>query len=156
MLDFAQIMGRLVVAMLCGSLMGLERETAGKEAGIRTEMLVAAGSALFTVIALHIPYLIALDSQNLSEVIARNSGFVTIIANIVVGIGFLGAGIIMKTTEHIHGLTTAALVWATSSIGILSGLGMFEIAVASTVLLSGTLYLLRHLNISEKVEEVVR
>ena len=154
MLDFAQIMGRLVVAMICGSLMGLERELAGKEAGVRTEMLVSGGSALFTLAALSIPYIIGNQAVNIPEIIARNSGFITIIANIVVGIGFLGAGIIIKTPERVHGLTTAALVWTTAAIGILAALGLYEIAAAATILISGTLYLLRKINVSERVESV--
>jgi putative Mg2+ transporter-C (MgtC) family protein len=152
MLDFSQIMGRLVVAMVLGSIMGLEREFAGKEAGVRTEMLVAGGSALFTLAAISLPFLIGTTPQNAVAIMTANSGFLMIIANIVVGVGFLGAGIIIKTSEHVHGLTTAALVWTTAAIGILSALGMFEIAGAATILISGVLYLLRRLNISDRVE----
>jgi putative Mg2+ transporter-C (MgtC) family protein len=156
MMDFSQIMGRLVAAMIFGSIMGLERELAGKEAGVRTNMLVAGGSALFTLVSLSLPFIIGVDFNNTADVLARNSGFLSIIANIVVGIGFLGAGIIIKTPEHVHGLTTAALVWTTAAIGILCGLGMFEIAGTSAVLLSGVLYLLRRLNVTENIDHFGR
>ena len=151
MLEISQILARLLIALVVGALMGLERETAGKEAGIRTEMLVSAGSALYTMIALMLPYLFFIDyfpQANLEEIIARNSGFMGIIANIVVGIGFLGAGIIIKNRNHVYGLTTAALVWATSAIGIMTGLGLWQEAIVSAFMISGLLFLLRRLDIS--------
>lgn len=136
--------------------MGLERELSGKEAGIRTEMLVSGGSALFTLVALSIPYVLLPTPELAQAMMISNAGFLSIIGNIVVGIGFLGAGIIIKTTEHVHGLTTAAFVWTTAAIGILCGLGLIEVAATATVLLAGVLYLMRRLNVSERVNGEIR
>ncbi len=145
---------RLVIALAVGALMGLERELVGKEAGIRTSMLVAGGAAIFTLIALNLPYLIAATPADVPNVIARNGGFLAVIANIVVGIGFLGAGIIIKTTgdEHVHGLTTAAVIWATAAIGVLAGLGLFKFAATATIVITGLLYFLRKIGVQEKIK----
>lgn len=140
---------RLLAALAVGALIGLEREIIGKEAGIRTSMLVSAGAAIFTMIALSLPYLVATSPENLPEVIARNSGFLTVIANIVVGIGFIGAGIIIKTEERVHGLTTAAVVWTTAAVGTLAGLGFFKFAAVAAILIAGLLYVLRKIGLHE-------
>lgn len=151
--SFEQMVSKLVIALALGLLIGIEREFAGKEAGIRTLMLVSAGSAIFTVAALALPYLIATSQENLPEVIARNSGFLGIIANIAVGIGFIGAGIIIKTEEHIQGLTTAATIWATAAIGVLVGLGLTQFAIISAISIIALLYLTRKVRISEKIDK---
>lgn len=139
------------VALILGALMGLERELAGKEAGIRTSLMVAGGAALFAILGINLPYIIATSSENLAEVIARNSGFLAVIANIVVGIGFIGAGIIIKTEERVHGLTTAAVVWATAAVGALAGVGLLQFASAAAIILVAILYLLRKLGVVEKI-----
>lgn len=139
------------VALILGALMGLERELAGKEAGIRTSLMVAGGAALFAILGINLPYIIAASSENLAEVIARNSGFLAVIANIVVGIGFIGAGIIIKTEERVHGLTTAAVVWATAAVGALAGVGLLQFASATAIILVAILYLLRKLGVVEKI-----
>ena len=145
---------RFVIAIVLGALLGLERELVGKEsAGIRTTMLVTSGAAIFSMIALTLPYIVSAQTGNLSDVIARNSGFLTMIANIVVGIGFLGGGLIIKTNDQPHGVTTAALVWAAAAIGILVGIGLTEFAFASAIVLAALLYLLRKLNVSESLEK---
>mgnify|MGYP001586057697 CR=1 FL=1 len=154
MLTFEQMLINLIIALVLGALIGVEREFAGKEAGIRTSMLVSGGAAIFSMIALSLPYFLTQNSpENLNEVIARNSGFLAIIANIVVGIGFLGAGIIIKYKNHVHGLTTAADIWMTSAIGVLVGIGLIQFAVASAILVSGLLYLMRKIRISEKIDK---
>lgn len=142
---------RLAVALALGALIGLERELVGKEAGIRTTMLVSAGAAIFSMISIELPYIISVSPANLPDVIARNSGFLGVIANIVVGIGFLGAGIILKTEERVHSLTTAAVVWVAASIGILVGIGLMEFAVVSTIIISGLLYFLRKIRLYEHI-----
>ncbi len=134
-----------------GALIGLEREMSGREAGIRTSMLVASGAAIFTMIALILPYLIALSPDNLAEIMARNSGFLGVIANIVVGVGFLGAGIIVKSGEHVRGLTTAATVWVTAGVGILVGLGLLNFAAVVAVFSTLLLYFLKKINVSAKI-----
>ena len=143
MLLFTQMLIRFVLALALGALVGLEREYAGKEAGVRTNMLVSGGAALFTIIGLALPYLVANSAENLPEVIARNSGFLSVIANIVIGIGFLGGGIIVKTEGRVLGLTTAATVWITAAIGILAGLGLVYFSLAAAALTAGLLYLSR-------------
>lgn len=154
MISLGQMLINLVLAMALGAFIGLEREMAGKEAGIRTSMLVSGGAAIFTIIALSLPYIITAHAPNtLDDVIARNSGFLTVIANIVIGIGFLGAGIIIKTKEHAHGLTTAADIWMASSIGVLVGLGLSTFAIAATAIVVLLLFILRKARISEKIDK---
>lgn len=146
MLTLEEMLLRLGVAIVLGAIIGLEREIAGKEAGLRTNILVAAGAAIFTIIGITLPYLVSLSAEHLEEVIARNSGFLVLIANIVIGIGFLGAGIIIKHGAHVRGLTTAAVVWFVAAIGILSGLGLFPFAVISSLGLTFILFLLRKID----------
>ncbi len=142
---------RLVVAIALGAIIGLERELIGKEAGIRTTMLVSGGAAIFSIIAITLPYIVATSPAELPNIIARNSGFLAVIANIVVGIGFLGAGIILKTGERVHGLTTAAVVWVAAAVGTLVGLGLIKFALISAVLMTGLLYLMRKFGLYEHV-----
>jgi len=151
MLSFEQMVVHLAIALGLGALMGLERELAGKEAGIRTTMLVSGGAAIFSMIAITLPYIVATSPAELPNIIARNSGFLAVIANIVVGIGFLGAGIILKTRERVHGLTTAAVVWVAAAVGTLVGLGLVKFALISAVLMTGLLYLMRKFGLYEHV-----
>ena len=151
MIDFSQMLVRLVVAMLLGAIIGFERERVGKEVGIRTAMTVSAGAAIFSIIGISLPYIVSVSPDNLAEIIARNGGFLNIIANIVVGIGFLGAGIIIKNESHVHGLTSAAVVWVTAAVGTLVGLGLLKFAIASSLIMVIVLYVLRKLNIADKV-----
>ena len=102
---------RLVTAGLLGGLLGAERESEGKPAGLRTHMLVALGAALFVVA----PYQAGLAEGDIGR----------IIQGVAAGIGFIGAGTIMKLTdrEEIKGLTTAATIWLTAGIGVAAGVG---------------------------------
>lgn len=142
---------RLVAAMILGAVIGLERERVGKEVGVRTAMTISAGAAIFTIIGIALPYLMSDSPENAMKMAMANGGYLGIIANIVVGIGFLGAGIIIKNEDRVHGLTSAAVVWATAAVGVLAGLGMFKFAIASTLILAASLYVLRKLNVAEKV-----
>jgi putative Mg2+ transporter-C (MgtC) family protein len=121
---------RLGLAALLGGLLGLQRERAGKEAGIRTHMLVAAGSAL----VVFVPLQAGMDAEGLSRVLQ----------GLLAGVGFLCAGSILKlpTEEHVRGLTTAAGIWMTSAIGMAAGLGREVTAVVSTLLVLGILLLI--------------
>ncbi len=145
MLTLPEMALRVLVALLCGGVMGWEREMIGKEAGIRTSMLVAAGAALFAMIGLSLPF-IAMES-GLAEANAGANGAMGAIANIVIGVGFLGAGMIFKDKERVHGLTTAAVVWTVAALGGLAGLGLLEFAVLTTIFLATLLYLLRQFSI---------
>ncbi len=152
MLTFSQMLIRLLAAIVLGGVMGFEREILGKEAGVRTSMLVSAGAALFTITGLELPAILA--GPNATSLILQNSGYLGIIGNIVIGVGFLGAGIIIKTGERVHGLTTAALVWTVAAVGILAGVGYFQMAIASAVIIPGILYLWRKIGIYERIRPV--
>jgi putative Mg2+ transporter-C (MgtC) family protein len=120
---------RLLIAALLGGLLGLQREQHGKEAGVRTHMLVALGSALFVLV----PLQAGTSPEDLSRVIQ----------GVIAGVGFLCAGTIIRVTgeDHIRGLTTAAGIWLTAAIGIAVGLGRESTAVLSTFLALGILAL---------------
>lgn len=150
MLTFEQMLLRFLIALVLGAVLGIERELVGKEsAGMRTEMLVASGSALFSIAALSLPYLVATSPENLNSIIA-SGGFLGAIAGITSGIGFLGAGIIIKINDQPHGVTTAALVWATAAVGVLVGIGLTTFAFAVTALLAIILYVLRRTDIAAR------
>lgn len=149
MLPLSTMLVRIGLAALLGALVGCERESIGKEAGIRTDMLVSAGAALFSIIALALPFVISVSPENLPDVVARNSGFLAVIANIVVGIGFLGAGIIIHEGLHVRGLTTAATVWFVAGIGVLCGIGLAYLAVIVTIAMIAALILLRPVDIKK-------
>ncbi|MEK7089807.1 MAG: MgtC/SapB family protein [Patescibacteria group bacterium] len=146
MLTLSQMIARLLIAMALGAIMGFERELVGKEAGIRTAMLVAGGSAIFTMVSIIMPYMAQLPIEELKNTLPDR-----VLSNIVVGIGFLGAGVIIKTDGHVRGLTTAALIWSVSSIGVLVGLGLIKFAVIAALCMSGVLYVMRWTGLYEKM-----
>lgn len=148
------MLGRFLVALVLGALLGLERELVGKEeAGVRTLGLVTTGASIFAMISLSLPYIVYPGTgSTLGDIVARNSGFLAVIANIVVGIGFLGAGIIIKQNDHPRGVTTAALVWAAAGIGTLVGIGLMWFAITATVIIAFILYILRKLSVGESIE----
>ena len=152
MLTFEQMLVRLVVALALGFVLGIERELVHKEAGARTQMLVAGGASLFAMIAIVLPYITAAQMGGIPETGSLNAGL-GIIANIVVGIGFLGAGIIIKQNNHPHGVTTAADVWATAAIGALAGIGLLDFATVSALLVALLLYVFRKMDFWEKLEK---
>ena len=116
---------RLIVAAALGLAVGFEREIHGHPAGLRTHMLVASGSALFTVLS-------AYAFRDFSTNPANPIDPTRIAAQIVSGIGFLGAGAILKDGIVIRGLTTAASLWATSAVGMAAGAGEYVIAAVAT------------------------
>jgi putative Mg2+ transporter-C (MgtC) family protein len=120
--QFARIIIRLLVAMLLGAIVGVQREQTGKPAGLRTHMLVALGAALFVVSSAES----GMTSADLSRVI---QGLAT-------GIGFIGGGAILKLSEErdIRGLTSAAGIWMTAAIGVAAGLGRIWMAIMSALL----------------------
>ncbi len=115
---------RLVVATLLGALLGLERSLAGKHAGMRTYALVAMGSALFVVVGI-------LSSVQLSMFPGINP--VQIASSVVIGIGFIGAGLAALRGEHPE-LTTASGIWLSAGIGMAAGFGLYAPALAATVI----------------------
>lgn len=118
---------RIVVAAILGGAIGIEREYHAKDAGFRTHLLVAIGSALFTVISMY-----GFDSFLGGKSISFDPS--RIAAQIVTGIGFLGAGTIIFQKQFIRGLTTAAGLWVTAAIGLACGCGMYFIALLTTAL----------------------
>lgn len=120
--QITRIVLRLLLAAVLGGILGYERESQGKAAGIRTHMLVAMGAALFVLV----PQQGGMEVADMSRVIQ----------GVVAGIGFLGAGAIIKnkSEENVQGLTTAAGVWMTAAIGIACGLGREMTAVLSTLM----------------------
>lgn len=113
---------RLLIAMLLGGVIGIEREYRSKDAGFRTHFLVALGSALFCIVS---QYGFGFDLKDSSRVAAQ----------VVSGIGFLGAGTIIFQRNVVRGLTTAAGLWVTAAIGLACGSGMFAAAAIATVLI---------------------
>ena len=121
---------RLAVAAALGGVIGLERELDEKAAGLRTHMLVSAGSALFTLVSAYgFADILALSG---SQVLVRLDPS-RIAAQIVTGVGFLGAGVIFRQGFTIRGLTTAASLWLVAAIGMASGAGYWAGAVLATV-----------------------
>jgi putative Mg2+ transporter-C (MgtC) family protein len=121
---------RLAVAAALGGVIGLERELDEKAAGLRTHMLVSAGSALFTLVSAYgFSDILALSG---SQVLVRLDPS-RIAAQIVTGVGFLGAGVIFRQGFTIRGLTTAASLWLVAAIGMASGAGYWAGAVLATV-----------------------
>ncbi|MBQ7471594.1 MAG: MgtC/SapB family protein [Prevotella sp.] len=118
---------RIFVAAVLGGLIGLEREYRAKEAGFRTHFLVALGSALFMIISAY-GFEGALVSAEHRLDVSR------IAAQVVTGIGFIGAGTIIFQKNAVRGLTTAAGVWVVAAIGLACGAGMYLLATASTIL----------------------
>jgi putative Mg2+ transporter-C (MgtC) family protein len=144
--EMASLTVRLLIAMMLGAVVGLQRERAGKPAGLRTHMLVCLGGALFVIASLQF----GMDADGVSRVI---QGLVT-------GIGFLGAGAILKLreTREVEGLTTAAGIWLTAAVGVTVGLGRLGLALVSIVLAWITLSLLGKVEarMNKKDEEEIR
>ena len=120
---------RIFVAAILGGLIGLEREYRSKEAGFRTHFLVALGSALFMIVSAY-----GFSDVPMSE--AHRWDVSRIAAQVVSGIGFIGAGTIIfhKSENIVRGLTTAAGVWVTAAIGLACGGGMYILSIASTLM----------------------
>ena len=133
--------GRLAAAAFFGALVGLEREIHGHQAGMRTHMLVSLGSAIFTVLSIYgfqsAPGAASLDPSRIS-------------AQIVTGIGFLGAGAIIKFGTNIRGLTTAASLWVVAAVGLAAGTGSYFVAAFGAALAMVALWPLHRL--VEKLE----
>jgi putative Mg2+ transporter-C (MgtC) family protein len=113
------IVTRILLAAALSGILGLEREYHQKPAGLRTNMLIGIGSALFTILSLSFGQ----GSLGTTDRLA---------AQIVTGIGFLGAGAILRSSHSVHGLTTAATIWVNAAIGMAVGVGMTGVAVGTT------------------------
>lgn len=121
---------RILLAALCGAGVGRQREHANKAAGLRTHILVALGAALFTILS----FTSFGDKADSSRVASQ----------VVVGIGFLGAGAILHSQTSVSGLTTAASIWVTAAIGMCAGVGMYFLTILTTVIVLSVLQLQKH------------
>jgi putative Mg2+ transporter-C (MgtC) family protein len=110
---------KLLVSLLCGAIIGAEREYKTKSAGFRTVILIMVGATLFTII---------------SGILGKNTDPGRIASNIVTGIGFIGAGAIFKEGNFVKGLTTSAVIWISAAIGMSIGIGQYEFAILSMVI----------------------
>ena len=123
-----EMVGRLALAGLLGSIIGLERERHGRSAGFRTQLLVGLGSSLVMLIGLHF-----------SDIFGKEYGMVAVrvdaaraLGGVMGGIGFLGAGAILRHEGGIRGLTTAASLWCTAAVGLSCGIGLYTLALVTT------------------------
>lgn len=130
------VLGRLALAAALGALVGLERELAGKPAGLRTNILICVGAELLTEASLGI----ASPGFATHELVRSDPG--RIAAQIVSGIGFIGAGTILVARGSVLGLTTAATLWVVAAIGITVGIGAYVEAIGATVLVFMVLFLI--------------
>ena len=122
---------RMLIAIICGLAIGFERKSRSKEAGIRTHAIVCLASCLFMILSKYLTVPLFSDITGGTF----NSDATRIAAQVVTGIGFLGAGIIMYRRDVMHGLTTAAGVWATSAIGMAIGGGFVVTGVVATAMI---------------------
>jgi len=122
---FTDLLGRMFLAAALGAIIGLERELRQKEAGLRTNILITMGSALFTIMSI--------------EISGPDGDPARIAAQIVTGIGFLGGGAILHTKGTVHGLTTAATIWMNAAIGVAAGAGRYRLAMVATTVTLVTL-----------------
>lgn len=132
--SFVDVFLRLALAAGLGGAIGLEREYRSKPAGLRTNMLIGLGSALFAILSIELGTVAGSPDR--------------IAAGVVTGIGFLGAGAILRSGQSVRGLTTAATIWVNSAIGMATGLGLYNVAAGGATL---TLVVLAILPLMERV-----
>lgn len=120
------LLPKVGVALLVGTLIGIEREYRGKLAGIKTNALICSASAIFTAVSL-------LMAEYGTPAPATRADVTRITAQIVSGIGFIGAGAIFKSSSKVQGLTTAAVIWTVAALGILIGYGVFLATIIITI-----------------------
>jgi putative Mg2+ transporter-C (MgtC) family protein len=137
-LHFGEVLLRVVLAGFLGGAIGVEREIREREAGLRTHLLVAVGAALFTLVSAY-----GWRDFHFSQKSGVTYDPTRIAAQIVTGIGFLGAGAIIRQGLSVRGLTTAASLWVVAAIGIASGAGYYSAAVITTVVVLVSLWPLR-------------
>lgn len=132
MLELSTIIGRLLLSALIGGLFGVEREFKHKSAGLQTNILVSLGATLSMIVSVHF----VIDPSRVA-------------AAVTAGIGFLGAGLIIKDQHEVQGITTAATIWLVAAIGLAIGIGYYSAAIAAAVIALCVLYFLS----SYKIED---
>lgn len=125
---------QVIYSIILGFLIGLERESSGKDIGIRTSSLISLGSTLFCLI-----------SSTLTQ-----GDPTRIVGQIITGVGFIGAGLIFRSENNIHGLTTAATIWCTAAVGALVGLGLNQLAFIGMISIIIINKLFIHLKVHDK------
>ena len=133
---------RILVAMILGGMVGLERQARGRPAGLRTNILVCIGSAAIIVAFQKLSGEFHVGAESVIRMDPARAA-----AGVITGIGFLGAGSIVKSSDFVRGLTTAASIWVVSAIGITTGLGEYFIAGFLTLMVLISLYLLHRVRI---------
>lgn len=120
---------RLTLAAVLGGIVGVERELTGHSAGLRTNILISTSSCLFTILSLQ-----AFDGnpQNTARVAAQ----------VVTGVGFLGAGAVIQTKKMVHGLTTAATIWMVAAVGMAAATDLYVLGIVTTIITTAVLVLL--------------
>jgi len=141
MLTIYELATRLILSIVLGGFLGWERLRAKKPAGLKTHILVSLGSAVFTIISF------AAVNEIKNVKVTGTIDPTRIAAGIITGIGFLGAGAIIRSGENVLGLTTAASIWIVAAIGMACGFGLYSLAVIATILVVLSLIVL------EKIEE---
>ncbi len=140
MYSYGEVLARLLIGALMGGVIGVERETHGRPAGLRTHLLVSLSGVLIMLISQnHYRLLPAIEPSFVRVDLGR------IVSGAITGVGFLGAGVIIKTRGAIYGLTTAACIWIVFAMGLAVGAGMYLPAVAVFVLTYFTLWILRNM-----------
>ena len=137
MADHKEVILRLLIALVIGGLTGLEREKSHQFAGFRTHILVSVGSCITAITSLYLFF----DYREYANVDPAR-----LTAQVLSGIGFLGAGAILKTSNGIRGLTTAAGIWATACIGIAIGYGQYILGITAWIFVMATLYILKNID----------
>jgi putative Mg2+ transporter-C (MgtC) family protein len=130
-MNIGEILLKLVLAIVLGGIIGIERETSHKPAGFRTHILICITSAMMM--------LLATGLTGTAEAVRMAAGIIT-------GVGFLGAGAIIQSRGSVHGLTTASTIWAVAGLGLAVGAGYYVIAVCFTVLVELTLIVFRKID----------
>jgi len=129
-----EIIIRIVLALFIGAIIGFERERHGRAAGLRTHMLVCTGSALIAMTSIYL-------AENYGS-ISQNCDPARVAAGIITGIGFLGAGTIIRSKTSVLGLTTAASLWAVSGLGLAVGIGFYKAAIVGAIAIFLTLFVI--------------
>ncbi len=149
-LDFWQMTYRLVISVLIGAVIGIDREIKNRPAGMRTHVLVCLGAALIGLVEqATIAYVVQLDSQHINVSVGR------LTSTIVSGVGFLGAGTIIISDRKITGLTTAASLWCTACLGLATGAGFTTMAAMACLVVMVVLKLMQrivHVNTYKRLE----
>ncbi len=122
--EYGEMGLRLILSILLGGLIGIERQTANKPAGLRTNMLVCLGTTIFVLVAV----------KTFEAYPEAPVDITRVAAGIITGIGFLGAGTILRTEKEIQGLTSAATIWFVCGIGMATGMGFYVLAIVSSLL----------------------